>query len=128
MNIKKLIYIFTGCITLGIGAIGAVLPILPSVPFLLAAAYCFGRSSEKLHNWFIGTSLYKKNLESFVEGKGMTRSTKIKIMVTVTILMTIGFIMMSRVPVGRIALVVVWVFHIIYFVFGVKTIKQNNTY
>lgn len=128
MNIKKLIYIFTGCITLGIGAIGAVLPILPSVPFLLAAAYCFGRSSEKLHNWFIGTSLYKKNLESFVAGKGMTRSTKIKIMVTVTILMTIGFIMMSRVPVGRIALVVVWVFHIIYFVFGVKTIKQNNIY
>lgn len=128
MNIKKLIYIVTGCITLGIGAIGAVLPILPSVPFLLAAAYCFGRSSEKLHNWFIGTGLYKKNLESFVAGKGMTRSTKIKIMVTVTILMTIGFIMMSRVPVGRIALVVVWVFHTIYFVFGVKTIKQNNTY
>lgn len=128
MNIKKLIYIFTGCITLGIGAIGAVLPILPSVPFLLVAAYCFGRSSEKLHNWFIGTSLYKKNLESFVAGKGMTRSTKIKIMVTVTILMTIGFIMMSRVLVGRIALVVVWVFHIIYFVFGVKTIKQNNIY
>ncbi len=128
MNIKKLIYIVTGCITLGIGAIGAVLPILPSVPFLLAAAYCFGRSSEKLHNWFIGTGLYKKNLESFVAGKGMTRSTKIKIMVTVTILMTIGFIMMSKVPVGRIALVVVWVFHIIYFVFGVKTIKQNNIY
>lgn len=125
MNIKKLIYIVTGCITLGIGAIGAVLPILPSVPFLLVAAYCFGKSSEKLHNWFIRTSLYKKNLESFVAGKGMTRNTKIKIMATVTILMTIGFIMMSKVPVGRIALVVVWVFHIIYFVFGVKTIKTE---
>lgn len=125
MNIKKLIYIVTGCITLGIGAIGAVLPILPSVPFLLVAAYCFGKSSEKLHNWFIRTSLYKKNLESFVAGKGMTRNTKIKIMATVTILMTIGFIMMSKVPVGRIALVVVWVLHIIYFVFGVKTIKTE---
>lgn len=125
MNIKKLIYIVTGCITLGIGAIGAVLPILPSVPFLLVAAYCFGKSSEKLHNWFIRTSLYKKNLESFVAGKGMTRNTKIKIMATVTILMTIGFIMMSKVPVGRIALVVVWVLHIIYFVFGVQTIKTE---
>lgn len=125
MNIKKLIYIVTGCITLGIGAIGAVLPILPSVPFLLVSAYCFGKSSEKLHNWFIGTGLYKKNLESFVAGKGMTRNTKIKIMVTVTILMTIGFIMMSKVLVGRIALVAVWVFHIIYFVFGVKTIKTE---
>lgn len=125
MNIKKLIYIVTGCITLGIGAIGAVLPILPSVPFLLVSAYCFGKSSEKLHNWFIGTGLYKKNLESFVAGKGMTRNTKIKIMVTVTILMTIGFIMMSKVLVGRILLVAVWVFHIIYFVFGVKTIKTE---
>lgn len=125
MTIKKALYILLGCLSLGLGAVGAVLPLLPAFPFLLLAAFCFARSSEKLHRWFIGTRLYKNNLESYVAGKGMTRKTKIRIMVTVTLLMTIGFIMMDAVPVGRIVLGCVWVFHILYFVFGVKTIPLS---
>lgn len=120
---KKLLYTLLGCLGLGIGAVGAVVPLLPAFPFLLLAAFCFAKSSEKLHNWFIGTKLYKDNLESYVAGKGMTWKTKIRIMITVTILMTIGFIMMDQVAVGRIVLACVWVFHIIYFVLGVKTIR-----
>lgn len=54
----------------------------------------------------------------------MTKKTKIRIMLTVTILMSIGFFMMSRVPVGRIILFFVWVFHIVYFIFGVKTLEE----
>lgn len=125
MTIKKALYILLGCLSLGLGAVGAVLPLLPAFPFLLLAAFCFARSSEKLHRWFIGTRLYKNNLESYVAGKGMTRKTKIRIMVTVTLLMAIGFIMMDAVPVGRIVLGCVWVFHILYFVFGVKTIPLS---
>lgn len=125
MNIRKMIYIITGCIGVGVGAVGAVLPILPSFPFLLLAAYCFGKSSERLHTWFIGTNLYKKNLESFVQGKGMTWRTKIRIMVIVTLTMSVGFLMMSSVPVGRAILLCVWVFHVFYFVFGIKTKKPE---
>lgn len=124
MNIKKIVYIVVGCIGAGVGAIGAVVPMLPAFPFLLLAAYCFGRSSERLNNWFINTKLYKDNLESYVAGKGMTKKTKIRIMVTVTLLMSIGFIMMSRVPVGRIVLACVWLFHMVYFIFGVKTLEE----
>ena len=126
MKLKKMLLVIIGCIGVGLGALGVVLPILPTVPFLLLAAFCFARSSERLNNWFIGTKLYKNNLESYVKGEGMTRKTKIKIMVTVTVLMTIGFIMMDQVLVGRIVLACVWVFHILYFVFGVKTIKKEN--
>lgn len=126
MKLKKILLVIIGCIGVGLGALGVVLPILPTVPFLLLAAFCFARSSERLNNWFIGTKLYKNNLESYVKGEGMTRKTKIKIMVTVTVLMTIGFIMMDQVLVGRIVLSCVWVFHILYFVFGVKTIKKEN--
>ena len=122
MNIKKILYITLGCIGVGLGALGAVLPLLPAFPFLLLAAFCFGRSSEKLHTWFVGTRLYKENLESYVQGRGMTGKTKVRIMVTVTVLMSIGFIMMHQVPVGRIVLGGVWIFHIVYFLFGVKTI------
>lgn len=126
MNIKKAFFIVLGCLSLGLGALGAVLPILPTVPFLMPAAFCFAKSSEKLHNWFISTKLYKKNLESFVQGKGMTMKTKIRIMVTVTILMSIGFIMMHAVPVGRIILGFVWIFHVLYFIFGIKTLKVET--
>lgn len=125
---KKVLYIVIGCLGLGLGAVGAVLPILPTVPFLLLAAFCFAKSSERLHTWFIGTKLYKNNLESWVRGQGMTWKTKIRIMVTVTVLMAVGFAMMSRVPVGRCILAIVWVLHILYFVFGVKTLAKERQY
>ena len=118
MNLKKVFFVVLGCLSLGLGALGAVLPLLPAFPFLMLAAFCFAKSSEKLHGWFVSTKLYKKNLESFVQGKGMTVRTKIRIMLTVTFLMSIGFIMMHAVPVGRIVLGIVWLFHILYFIFS----------
>lgn len=126
MDMKKIFYIIGGCISLGLGTLGAVLPLLPVVPFLLLAAICFARSSRRLHSWFLGTRLYKKNLETYVAGKGMTRQTKIRIMVTVTLLMAVGFAMMYQVAVGRIVLIGVWVFHVLYFLFGVKTIPAQK--
>lgn len=125
MNIKKIVYIVLGCLGVGLGAVGAVLPMIPAFPFLLLAAFCFGKGSEKLHTWFVRTRLYRNHLESYVQGKGMTRKTKIRIMVTVTLLMSVGFIMMHQVPAGRIVLACVWVFHILYFVFGVKTFQPD---
>ena len=124
MKAKKILFIVLGCIGLGLGAVGAVVPLLPAFPFLLLAAYSFARSSERLHSWFINTKLYKNNLESYVKGKGMTKRTKVRIMITVTVLMTFGFVMMHQVPVGRIVLAAVWLFHIFYFVFGVRTLKE----
>lgn len=124
MNLKRILYIVVGCSSAGIGAIGAIIPVLPTFPFLLLAAYCFARSSKKLNDWFVNTKLYQDNLQSYVEGKGMTKKTKIRIMSTVTLLMSIGFIMMGRVPVGRMILFGVWLFHMVYFLFGIKTVKE----
>lgn len=124
MKIKKLLWIVLGCIGVGIGAVGAVVPMLPAFPFLLLAAFSFARSSEKLHTWFVNTKLYKDNLEDYVAGRGMTVKTKVRIMITVTLLMSVGFIMMGLkgIVTGCIVLGCVWMFHIIYFIWGVKTI------
>ena len=123
MKIKRGLLIVIGCIGVVFGAIGAILPLIPAYPFLLLPTICFTKSSKRLNDWFVSTKLYKSNLESFVNGKGMTWKTKIRIMILVTILMTVGFVMMNQVVVGRIVLGLVWLFHIIYFIFGIKTIK-----
>ena len=127
MTMKKILYIILGCIGVGLGAVGAVVPMLPEFPFLMLAAFCFARSSEKLDRWFKGTKLHKDNLEDYVAGRGMTWKTKIRIMVTVTLLMSIGFIMMGTkgIVMGCIVLGCVWLFHILYFCFGVKTISTR---
>ena len=128
MKVKRIIYITLGMISLGIGAVGAVLPMLPAFPFLLFAAFCFGKSSERLHKWFTGTKLYKNNLESYVKGHKMTWGTKIKIMVMVTILMAVGFILMiiKSLYIPCAILAGVWIFHIVYFVSFVKTMTRED--
>ena len=117
---KKILYILIGCISLGLGIIGVVLPILPTVPFVLLAAFCFARSSERLDGWFKNTKLYRENNVK----SGMTKQAKVRIMCSVSLLMSIGFIMMGLrgIVVGNVVLLVVWIFHMVYFMFGVKTV------
>lgn len=125
---KKILYIILGCVGVGLGAVGAIIPMLPAFPFLMLATFCFARSSEKLDRWFKSTKLYKNNLEDFVAGRGMTKKAKVRIMVTVTLLMSVGFVMMGLkgIVTGCIVLGCVWGFHIIYFIFGVKTISATE--
>lgn len=128
MKIKKILWLILGFLGLILGAIGAVLPMLPAFPFLLLATVSFGKSSEKLHTWFIGTKLYKNNLETYVKGQGMTRKTKVKIMITVTVLMSFGFFMMFRkalyIPCSILG--AVWLFHLVYFTWGVKNYNPGR--
>ena len=123
---KKVFFVALGCLSLALGVVGIVLPILPTVPFFLLTAFCFAKSSERLHGWFLGTTMYKKYIGSYMERKGMTVRAKLTLIGTVTALMVVGFMMMSRVPVGRIIMGVVWVGHIVYFGFIVKTISQEE--
>lgn len=125
---KKMMYILLGCLGVGLGAVGAVVPMLPAFPFLMLAAFCFSRSSERLDRWFKNTKLYKDNLETFVQGRRMTARAKVRIMTMVTLLMFIGFAMMGvkGVWMGCGVLLVVWVFHIVYFLFGVKTLRVET--
>lgn len=112
-----------GLVCFGLGAIGAVVPLLPTTPFLLLAAFCFARSSRRLDAWFKGTALYKKVLADYVSKRAMTIKAKLTVMVPVTLVMAVGFAFMGSVPVGRVILAVVWAAHVVYFGFIVKTEK-----
>lgn len=128
MKIKfvKYTWIIIGLIFFAIGTIGAFLPILPSFPFYMITLYCFARSSKRLHDWFVGTKLYKNNIEKIANRKGLLLKQKLKIIFFFTLTMGTGFYFMKNTKIGRIILVIVWFFHVIYFVFGIKTIKSNE--
>lgn len=125
MSLRKAIYIILGCIGLILGAVGVIVPMLPAFPFLLLAAFSFARGSERLHSWFISTRLYKNNLETYVRGQGMTRRTKHRIIASVTVLILISMSILAICELYWVwsILIAVWPFHILYFVFGVKTLE-----
>ncbi len=117
-------WIALGTLAMILGALGVILPFLPTVPFLLLTLCCYGRSSERLERWFLSSSFYKNNLKSYVEKRGMTMKTKLSIISMVTVMMLAGFFMMKAHPAARIVLAAIWLLHVIYFFAGIKTLRE----
>lgn len=129
---KRIIYIILGSIGLVLSVIGAIVPLLPAFPFVVLTAFCFGKSSDRLHDWFLETELYKNNFKSLVKGRTMTVLAKIKVIASITISLSIGSYMIGRttpvhiIPVARIILGIVWLGHVLYFVFRIETISKEE--
>ncbi len=119
--IVKSFLIILGLLTLFLGCIGIFLPILPTAPFLLVASICFMKSSERLNTWFKNTKLYKNNIENLVQNRSMTKSSKTKILSSISIFMIIGYIFMDEALLAKVCLLFIWLFHFIYFIFIIKT-------
>ena len=124
-SIKKYFYIGIGLITLILGIIGVILPILPTTPFLLITSFCFAKGSEKFHNWFINTKLYKKHLESFVKERAMTLKEKVVLLTFVNIMLAFPLIMVDVLPM-RITIIVLIIIKLYYFIFRVRTVTPEE--
>lgn len=119
----KIVYIIVGFISLGLGIIGAFLPVLPTVPFLLLASFCFSKGSTRFHNWFIGTTLYKNHLEDFEKSKSMTLKGKIGLLALSSTMLAFP-IFITKNDYLRFFLVLLVIFKYYYFIFKIKTIKK----
>lgn len=124
-KIKKCFYIIIGFIALALGAIGVVLPVLPTTPFLLLASFCFVKGSDKFDRWFKGTKLYKKHLDGFVKNREMTLKQKIVILVFADTMMMIPVILIDS-TIMRVSILLVIVVKLWYFIFRIKTVKKEE--
>ena len=122
---KRTLLLGVGFVSLGFGMIGVVIPLLPTVPFLMLSAWCFARGSKKVNDWFKKTKIYKTYLESYVKCEGMSIKTKVSIMAMVTLLLSIGFISMHKIPLAQSFLFIIWLGHLLVLSFKVKTLKKE---
>lgn len=73
----KVTLILTGSISLGLGIIGIVLPLIPTTPLLLLAAACFVRSSDKLYDWLLNHRWFGRYIRNFREQRGIPLKAKV---------------------------------------------------
>ena len=117
------IFIALGFVFFALGAIGATMPILPTVPFLLLASACFAKGSDRINNWFHSTAFYKNHLEEFERTRAMTMKRKLSIMIPVGIILMICFFRMENIY-GRITIIVLLAIKYYVFLFKIGTIKE----
>ncbi|QHW38408.1 DUF454 domain-containing protein [Staphylococcus ursi] len=116
---------------LGIGGIftllgfaGAVLPLLPTTPFLLVAVLCFAKSSDRFHDWLIQTKVYQAYVEDFRKYRGYTMKKKIQLLISLYIV--VGFsIWMVDVTIIRLGLLVMVVLQTVVLFTWVKTLPKS---
>lgn len=90
-------WIAAGLTSLGLGIVGAALPLLPTVPFLLLAAFCFSRSSTQLHTWLMEHPKFGKPLKEWEKSGSVSRRTKW--IASLSMLVSIGLALWLQLPV-----------------------------
>ncbi|MBW5396502.1 YbaN family protein [Brachyspira pilosicoli] len=121
----RILFIVLGFIFLGVGAVGIVVPILPTTPFLLLASFFFAKGSKRFHDWFLSTKLYKKYLESFVKSRAMTLKGKLTILIPVSCMLIITFILVNNIY-ARVVLVILFISKYVYFFTQIRTVSEEE--
>lgn len=122
---KRRIFIIAGSICIGIGGVGIIVPVLPTTPFLLLAAFCYIRGSQRLYNKLMYNRLFGSYLRNYLQGRGM--SIKMKIwtlcLLWITIVLTATLVTDSIIIRAILAVVLLGVtIHILL----IKTLKQDK--
>ncbi len=84
---SKKLFVAAGFISFGLGVIGAFLPVMPTVPFMILAALCFSKGSERWHKWMTGHPRYGAQIRDWEE-HGVIRK-KIKILTTCILILSL---------------------------------------
>ncbi|KZX11152.1 inner membrane protein YbaN [Methanobrevibacter filiformis] len=78
MNIKRSLFLTVGSVSLSLGVIGIVIPVLPTTPFILISAFCFANSSKRAEKWLLSNKYFRIYIENYRNKTGIPKSLKIQ--------------------------------------------------
>lgn len=120
----KILLLLLGIISMALGAVGIVVPGLPTTPFFLLSLFCFTKSSKRLDRWFRGTKLFDTYVKPYEADKSLTKRQKLVIQLTAGNMMFISFLFLPNTAV-RLFLIVAFILHNYVFLFVIKTRKEE---
>lgn len=122
-RLKNAVYMVCAFFFLFLGMIGVVIPLLPTTPFLLTAAFFFAKGSQRFNRWFLSTRLYQNHLEEFLKTRAMTRQKKLWIVIPVSLMLFVTAALAQKTILRVVIFVLVMVIYY-YFAFRIKTIRE----
>lgn len=123
-KIVRIFYIVLGFISLGLGCVGIVFPIIPTTPFLLLTSFCFVRGSEKFNNWFLNTKIYKKHLENFASSRIMTLHGELILLIFVSLMIFMTMFLVNNLY-ASICLTILILIKYLYFILRITPVKRS---
>jgi uncharacterized membrane protein YbaN (DUF454 family) len=123
--LTRLILLILGTLNLGLAVLGIFLPLLPTTPFLLAAVFCYARSSARLHAWVISRPFIAGRLEELTVRHGLTAKSKRTILAAAFAMMAGAAVLINK-PVMYLVLGVIFGLKALYFWLGIRTIPAAD--
>ena len=87
---SRRLWVMAGGIALGIGVVGIVVPLLPTTPFLILAAYCFSRGSRRLHDWLLDHRILGPPVRDWREHRSISGRTKLSAMIAIALILAVS--------------------------------------
>lgn len=123
--LKKVFFIVTGTITLVLGIVGIVVPVLPTTPFLLLSAICYIRGSQRLYNTLLSNRFFGSYIKNYLEGRGISLKMKVWTLCLLWITILFSAILATDNPTIRIILACVLIGVTIHILL-IKTINNKS--
>ncbi|GGP10123.1 YbaN family protein [Oceanobacillus neutriphilus] len=121
---KKALLISCGSLSLGLGIIGIILPLLPTTPFLLLSAACYAKSSERLYNWLLENKYFGSYIKNYRAGKGIP--LKVKITAVSVLWLSLSFTIFFVIPLVAVKLMLAVIgSYFTWFILKQKTLKKH---
>ncbi len=125
-GLKRILYIVVGIICVGLAVVGALLPGIPTTPWVLLASYCFARSSARLDRWLRNAPIFGKLIRDWNQYHGVDRRLKIRVVFFVVVVVSLS-ITFSPLPDWVKVVIGLWaIIGICTILFVVPTIKRES--
>ncbi|WP_312665030.1 DUF454 family protein [Pantoea sp. CTOTU49201] len=92
---QRILLLSLGWLAIVLGTLGIVLPLLPTTPFVLLAAWCFARSSPRFHHWLLWKSPFGRYIRHWQQHRAMPPGAKIRAMLLIVITFSISIYLVN---------------------------------